>query len=215
MTSRNLAQHGCAFLLAIYKPIGVRCKKGPPGPSSYKPMNAQILEQRFLEAYDQHADAIFRYCYFRVYRKQEAEELTQDAFMKTWKYLMEDKPIENIRAFLYQVARNLIIDLKRKSHPESSLEDLLAVGFEPKSRGDKDIIALARTHELFEQMEYLQENHREVLMLRFVEGYTPKEIANILNESANVISVTITRAKKALKERYVHPSPTVKNVATH
>ncbi|MBX4200907.1 RNA polymerase sigma factor, partial [Candidatus Parcubacteria bacterium] len=71
-------------------------------------------QQEFLDAYKQHADAIYRHCYFRVYNKDLAEDLTQETFIKTWKYIVEGKKVDNIKAFLYRVAVNLIIDHSRK-----------------------------------------------------------------------------------------------------
>src|SRR3990167_9783866 len=71
-------------------------------------------EKEFLDAYQQYVDAIYRHCYFRVYNKDLAEDLTQETFIKTWKYIAEGKEIKNIKAFLYRVAVNLIIDNSRK-----------------------------------------------------------------------------------------------------
>src|SRR5579863_136343 len=71
-------------------------------------------EKEFLEAYQHYADAIYRHCYFRVYNKELAEDLTQETFIKTWKYITEGKEIKNLKAFLYKVAVNLIIDNSRK-----------------------------------------------------------------------------------------------------
>src|SRR3989344_3722139 len=71
-------------------------------------------EQDFKNAYQQYVDAIYRHCYFRVYNKDLAEDLTQETFIKTWKYIAEGKEIKNIKAFLYRVAVNLIIDNSRK-----------------------------------------------------------------------------------------------------
>ena len=71
-------------------------------------------EQEFSALYHQHADAIYRHCYFRVHNKDLAEDLTQETFIKTWKYIIEGKEIKNMKAFLYRVALNLIIDHSRK-----------------------------------------------------------------------------------------------------
>src|SRR3989338_7817957 len=71
-------------------------------------------EQDFKNAYQQYVDAIYRHCYFRVYNQDLAEDLTQETFIKTWKYIADGKEIKNIKAFLYKVALNLIIDNSRK-----------------------------------------------------------------------------------------------------
>src|SRR3989344_7747615 len=73
-----------------------------------------MSEKEFLDAYEQHADAIYRHCYFRVYNEDLAKDLSQETFIKTWKYVTEVKEIKNIKAFLYRVAVNLIIDNSRK-----------------------------------------------------------------------------------------------------
>ena len=72
------------------------------------PMPTDKKEQEFLDAYKQYADSIYRHCYFRVYNKELAEDLTQETFIKTWKYIAQGKEIKNIKAFLYRVAVNLI-----------------------------------------------------------------------------------------------------------
>src|SRR6185369_164461 len=92
----------------------------------------QKIEREFLEAYDTYADALYKHCFFRVYSATRAEELVQDTFMKTWDYLAKGKDIENLRAFLYKTANNLIIDYSRKKR-EISLEQQLAEnpGWEP------------------------------------------------------------------------------------
>ena len=68
----------------------------------------------FGEAYDLYADAIYRHCFFRVYSKERAEELTQETFLKLWQYMNDGNEIENIRALAYRIATNLVIDDKRK-----------------------------------------------------------------------------------------------------
>jgi len=165
-------------------------------------MDPEHIEQRFLEAYERYADAIFRYCFFRVYQKQEAEELMQEAFIKTWNYLNEGKPIDNLRAFLYQVIRNLIIDQKRKERPTVSVEELFEAGIELEGSHHKNMLAVLEQKELFDRLNLLSSDQKELLLLRFVEGYSPKEIASLLKETPNVISVRITRAKQALHQLY-------------
>ena len=71
-------------------------------------------EKEFLSAYEKYANDIYRHCYFRVYNKELAEDLTQETFIKTWKYIVAGQEIKNTKSFLYKVAVNLIIDHSRK-----------------------------------------------------------------------------------------------------
>lgn len=162
------------------------------------------MEKQFLSAYDQYADAIFRYCFFRVRNnKTIAEDLVQETFTKSWQYMCEGHEVQNLRAFLYQTARNLIIDRqRRKATGESSLDSLKEAGFDPKGDEAKTIEMEVECGRLQEVMEQMAPSERELIVLRFVEGYGPKEIAEILGETPNAISVRIHRAKKMLKQTY-------------
>lgn len=91
---------------------------------------ASKVEISFLKAYDDYSQAIFRYCYFRVFDREQARDLVQETFMKTWEYLASGKEVQNLRAFLYKVANNMVIDLSRKKK-SLSIEDLAEKGFDP------------------------------------------------------------------------------------
>lgn len=153
------------------------------------------IKKAFLDCYDEYADAVFRYCYFRVYEREKAQELMQEAFMKTWKYLAEGHRIENIRAFVYKTAKHLIIDYHRKKK-EESLDELSEKGFTPSICEEAKWQAAIDGKELLSYIEALDEGHKEVFYLRYVDQLQPKEIAELLGESPNVISVRISRAKK-------------------
>lgn len=158
-----------------------------------------MLEQEFLKAYDSLSDAIFRHCYFRISDRDMAKDLAQETFTKTWEYIAKGGKVENIKAFLYRVANNLIVDEFRKKK-ELSLERLGEDGFEPVSRDDKDIRADIEAKEMIRMIEKLEPDYREAVMMRHVEGMSVKEIAATIGESENVISVRIHRGLSKLRE---------------
>jgi RNA polymerase sigma-70 factor (ECF subfamily) len=160
----------------------------------------QAVEQRFLEAYDAHADAVFRHCSFRVFNRERAKEIAQEAFCRTWEALAEGQDIQNIRAFAYRVANNLIIDESRKKK-ESSLEALAEAGFDPGSAPKAvDVVEAERAQACLQNMDAA---YRDAVVMRYVDDLTPKEIADITGESQNVISVRIHRGLKLLRARFV------------
>lgn len=162
-------------------------------------MMKQTLEKMFLTVYDTHADAIFRHCYFRVYDRERARELMQEAFTKTWEYLANGKKIKNIRAFVYKTANNLIIDQSRKKK-EASVEALDDAGQLPTA--PTIIPNVVDTALLLAKLEKVDASYRHAVYMRYVDGLSPKEIAEISGESVNVISVRIHRGVKKLKELY-------------
>lgn len=121
--------------------------------------------------------------------------------MKTWQYLNEGNDVENIRAFLYKVANNLIIDNSRKKK-EESLDSILEENpqLEPAYRGDRDIESQILLKEIHEKMKYLEEEERNLITFRYFDDLDPKEIAEVLGISANNVSVKLNRALKKLRE---------------
>jgi len=160
------------------------------------------IQQQFLSAHENYSAAIYRHCFFRVYTKTRAEELVQETYARVWQYLMQGKTVDNIRAFLYRVANNLIIDDSRK-RKEESLELLMekSPGFEPFHDGHKTMEKQVLFNEVVESMDNLPVDYKDILMLRYVNDLDPKEIAEILNTNANNVSVKINRAVKALKAK--------------
>ena len=71
-------------------------------------------EKLFLEAFDTHADSLFRHACFRLSDRERARDLVQDTFLKAWDYLRGGGEIQNIKSFLYRILHNLIIDEYRK-----------------------------------------------------------------------------------------------------
>jgi len=161
------------------------------------------VEADFLEAYEQYADALFRHCYYRVYERERAREVVQETFMKTWEVVARGEEIQNIRAYLYRVARNLIIDeaRRRKLRTEVSLEEMREeTGFDPGHDERPSLFARMDGAEALKLLQKLSEEDREVLMLRYVDEFDPREIATLLDVSANVVSVRSHRALKRLRQ---------------
>ena len=161
-------------------------------------MDQHTLKSRFLSAYDQYADPIYRFCFMKTSNADLAEDLTQDSFMRLWQKMREGVEITNERALLYTIARNLVIDWYRKKK-EQSLDALMDAGADFAGEGKERTLVFAETEEALAAIEKLDESAREVLLLRFVEGYSPREIASLFGTSANAVSVRINRAVRKVR----------------
>lgn len=159
-------------------------------------------EKQFIKIYEKHSDAIFRHCYFRVSSKELAENLTQETFMRAWKYLLEKEDIQNMKALLYRMAGNLIIDYYRK-RKESSLEDMTESGFQIPDESHRELSESLDIKQLINKLDELELKYREVLVMRFIDDMRPREIAKFLGLKANVISVRIHRGIEKLKKLHV------------
>lgn len=163
------------------------------------------IEQLFIAAYDDYADAIFRHCVFRLGDREKSKELMQETFMKTWEYLMDGKRVENIRAFLYRVANNLLVDYVRKKQrrPETSLEELQLKGFDAKS-DEPSPARIFDQRRIIAMIHRIDMPYRTAVIMRHIDGLPPKQIAAILGVTPNVVSVRINRGLKQLHS-LLHP----------
>ncbi len=155
------------------------------------------IKDMFSQIYDTHADAIFRFCYFKTGDRETAKDLTQDVFIKVYNHLNKEE-IQNEKSFIYMIAKNTVIDFwrKKKSVPESSLPE----GFF-ESISDTDNTESMSDYSVFlSLLDKLSPADREAIILRYVEDMSSKDMAELLGERENTILVRISRAKEKLKE---------------
>ena len=164
-------------------------------------------QNEFIGAYDAFGDAIFRFIYFRVHDREQAKDILQETFVHTWEYTLRGKRIENIRAFLYRVARNLIIDDSRRKKA-FSLDAMQDQGFDPPEDSRERIMRGIEERALLRFLDAIDEQYREVIVMRYVDDLGPKEIAQILGETENAVSVRIHRGIERLCQvvQEKHPS---------
>lgn len=167
-------------------------------------MDHDEIKEQFLAVYDQYSDDIFRFCTLKVSGREVAQDITQEVFTRYWQQLRVGTDIGNDRALLYTIARNLVIDWYRK-RKEQSLDMLAEEGFEFASDDHGSIKQHAEMREVLDVIKTLDESSREALTLRFVDGFSPREIAALSGETANAVSVRINRALKKVQEHlHVH-----------
>lgn len=156
-------------------------------------------ERAFLAAYDEQADALFRHCLLRVRDRDAAKDLVQECFSRAWLYLSDGKEIKHMRAFLYRVANNLIVDNARRKK-SSSLDALIEDdGYEPRDESIREPLDTPALKRAFSLLHQLDDMYRTVITMRFLDDMSPKEIAKALGLSENVVSVRIHRGIERLK----------------
>ncbi len=170
-------------------------------------MNIQGLEKQFLGWHDQFADAIFRHCAFRLSDREKAKDVTQLTFIRLWSYVSEGKEVANVRAFLYKIANNLIIDEYRRKETSSLDQMQEETGFDVGYDIRGDIETKDEYFRALALIKELPETYREALVMRHIDGLSVKEIARIAGETENVISVRIHRAIEKLKEKHHEQQP--------
>lgn len=161
-------------------------------------LNARL---QFERDYEQYADAIFRYLYFRLQDRERALELTQDVFARFWQQLNQGKTVEYPKAFLYRSAKNAFINEIRTDKKTASLDKLMEAGLEI-AQDTANLEILTEQKEVVEKLKNINNQYRDVLVMRFIEDMPVKEIAKILGKRENTVSVWIKRGLEKFRKLY-------------
>lgn len=159
--------------------------------------------QAFGELYDYYIERIYRFVFFKVSNKEEAEDLTSEIFLKAWNYLTDGRKVD-VRSFsglIYTIARSRIIDFYRKK----SKEQVCSIDHIPELElmiEDKQFKAVATTYDLQEVLvavKKMKQTYQEVILLRYLDELSIKEIAEITQKSSGSVRVLLHRALKVLQ----------------
>jgi RNA polymerase sigma-70 factor (ECF subfamily) len=158
--------------------------------------------EAFGHLYVKFLDPIYRYIFFRVSDPQEAEDLTGIVFLKAWEALPRYKhngiPFSS---WLYRIAHNVVVDYHRKkkflpiehldNYPNDDLNSLLS-----------DVVNREQIRKLVHAISKLPEDQQQVIILRFVEGMSHKEIARIMGKNDGACRMIQHRALEALEKLF-------------
>src|SRR5436190_16321479 len=154
----------------------------------------------FGQLYDRHVSAVYRYVYYRVRDDAEAEDLTSDVFMKALRAIPRYEPRQAFLAWLYRIARNAVIDRSRRTRIQISFEDALAhPGVDQVVEPDAALLALSDKVAVRGALAKLTPLQQEVIVLRFVEGYSTHEIADLVGKREGTVRGIQFRALEALR----------------
>jgi RNA polymerase sigma-70 factor (ECF subfamily) len=142
---------------------------------------ARTLDESALGAiFDTYYQPLYRYIYYHVRHKETAEDLTADLFSRMQAQIAKGRgPTRHLKAWLYRVAHNLVIDeSRRRVHRDHEPLD------ERIASCEQDVETQVQTSILQQQawnaLDKLTAKQRTVIVLRFLEGQGNEEIARIL-----------------------------------
>jgi RNA polymerase sigma-70 factor, ECF subfamily len=135
-----------------------------------------------------------------------AEDLVQETFCRAWRSFHQFQAGTNMRAWLFRIMFNAFYAQGRQISAAPILVSLDAPGreTEPQSRSG---MSLAEVAEISSALEELSQEHRTVLLLAIVEGFTCREMAGILALPIGTVMSRLSRGRQALRERLA-PEPT-------
>ncbi|MHC5037276.1 MAG: RNA polymerase sigma factor [Planctomycetota bacterium] len=134
-----------------------------------------------------------------VKNRSDAEELTQETFFKAYNALGQLRDRDKFVGWLRMIARNISLDWMKKERKKKSALDRLP---EPQAKEKEEESPF--TEPVLREVERLSDIYRVVIQLRYLEGYSLKQIASALGVPGSTVRNRLWRAHETLKER-LHP----------
>ncbi|MCR4328899.1 MAG: sigma-70 family RNA polymerase sigma factor [Patescibacteria group bacterium] len=158
--------------------------------------------QRILtQAHHDYEKGLNAHAFFKVSDRAMGRDLVQDTFTKTWMYLVKGGKIDLMKAFLYHVLNNLIVDQYRK-RTATSLDVLLEKGFEPSAGDPGRLLNILDGKAGLLLMQRLPEKYRKVMRMRYTQDLSLKEMSLITGQTKNTLAVQLHRGLEKLKLLY-------------
>jgi RNA polymerase sigma-70 factor (ECF subfamily) len=168
----------------------------PDPPASQRRAEFEVLYQR-------HSREVWALAYARWMDADLATDIAQEAFLRLWRQWDEGEPIQNPRAWLHRVARNLAEDAAKSAFRRNgtSPPDLMTG---VRTRDPSPVEKLER-EELFAQVRgllgELTPGDRDILTLRYALDYDATQIAEMLDVNVTAVHMRLSRARQRLAER--------------
>lgn len=155
-------------------------------------------KEAFGSIYKLYYEKIYRFIYYLVFDKHLAADLTQNTFLKMWHAIPKFRTKNGtIQSYLFTIARNLVIDFRRKKKE-------LTLDLAQDISKDEDLITKISNGEqnemLRDTLNALDEEERQLLILRFFEDLSMLEIAKVFNKQEGAIRVRIHRILKKMRQ---------------
>jgi RNA polymerase sigma-70 factor, ECF subfamily len=163
------------------------------------------MKRDFRDLAREHAGAVFTYARYALRHTEDAEDVTQEVLVRLWKHHDSIEP-ERTRAWVMQVARNLVIDASRRRRARTGVFTISAPGDARVASVPALETADGQTeqHEIREILERavaaLDEPYRSIVIMREIQGLSYEEIASGLCMPLGTIKVYLHRGRQRLRE---------------
>ena len=163
-------------------------------------MSLEAFKSRVLPA----KDKMYRFAQRLLKDEEEAKDIVQEAMIRVWNKRDEMHTYLNMEAWCMRIVRNLSLDrIKSKQYNSDSLDttyNLSAPGANPEQKTEIDN-TMENIHNFIAS---LPDKQRQIMQLRDIEGFSYKEIGDILDLDANNVKVNLFRARKSVRENLLN-----------
>ncbi len=158
-------------------------------------------QQLLTIAHNDYQKGLNARAFFKIHDHAQGEDLVQETFLKTWKYLVKGGKINMMKAFLYHILNGLIIDQYRK-HKTTSLDELVEKGFEASVSDSGHLFNFLDGKRAVFLIQQLPLKYRKIMRMRYAQDLSLEEMSLITGQSKNTMAVQVHRGLRKLKSLY-------------
>jgi len=162
--------------------------------------DAAKLQKDFDQLYTELWPEVYRFIYYKVQNRQEAEELTQEIFHRVYRHLIKNEIEEGkLRAYIFTCARNIVYDTWRDKHKRMNIIELDEVSEKDAFLPDQvsKVESNLMVREVFKQ---LSAEEKEIITLRIIKGYSISYVSDKLGRPEGTIKSMQFRALQKLRK---------------
>ena len=159
------------------------------------------LRKTFSKIYDRYIDRIYRFIFLKVSSQEIAQDLTSETFLRGWESFKNGNKIENPQAFLYKIARNLVIDHYREKGKARIVSAEYVKIPDPRTNLEEKALLESDLDDIRIALANLKEDYQNVVVWRYLDDLPIPEIAKMLDKSEPAVRVELHRALKALRAK--------------
>ena len=163
-------------------------------------LDEKVNKNNFGQFYDEYINKIFNFIYYKTHHKEIAEDLTSETFIKALNKLdMFNENKGSFSTWIYQIARNTVIDFYRTKKDSINIDDVWDLSTDEDILRDLD--TAKKLEDIKEYLKTLKSEQRELVILRVWEGMSYKEISEAMGKSEASCKMAFSRTIKTLKEK--------------
>lgn len=155
----------------------------------------------FSQIYDQYVGKIYRFIFMKVNSQEMAEDLTSETFFRGWQvFKKQEVRIENPPAFLYKIAKNLVIDYYRKKGQTKVISAESAGITDPRVNLEEKALLSSDFETIRQALANIKEDYQEVIIWHYLDDLSISEVAKLLNKPEGTVRVMLHRGLKELRK---------------
>ncbi len=172
-----------------------------------KKQNMAKPEKIFSKIYDQYINKIYRFIFLKVNSPEIAEDLCSETFLRGWEAFKKSQnpgtgpQIANPQAFLYQIARNLVVDHYRQKGKAQMVSVDYAPIIDPRQNLDERSLLNSDIEQIRAVLAGLKEDYQNVIIWRYLDDLPIAVVAKMIGRTEETTRVLLHRALEALRQR--------------